>query len=1006
MATYTIGSAVWTSGSHKVTFSALTNRPAVFLGCYDNNGAYLGYNITQSAYSAGFTSTTTLDDPTTTYTTYGTNQRLLTCNTASTANSITYTEQSTGGSFPYGDSTSYYTVTGGATKLSLLLWTVGNTIGNWVAVVTTGTGSFEVAIPTTPNSTWNELFLTLPSSATSHLANIKIKTSTGTYFNVGDQIALSQAYIANTDNKVIQLGDKISPDGGTTQYTVDKISNNANATGSLYVVYVKEASVTGGTFSTSRIEGVVPVARDFTATIAGVNTTQATLLNRIKTFGSTIAGASTVSSTLSGVIYKLFNSTITSLSSLGATQLGKAKLFASTIPAVSKVYPAFTIMPIYNIGNATWTNGSHIVDGTTLGTALNALVWNEPLTQTSASTNGLDYYGVGGLNPGAPTSQAWGTSGTYQNGIASSYYTYQTKNLPPSNNGAGDDVYTPEDGAVFKRHGSWGATATGYDSVLITLKFYNTVGFMSSGYQVSLSQETDTAINTSTNVSALTGFKSNAWSNVSVPLMPSTTLDGLAKVCFFKSGFGSYNNGLLIDSIMMYHSWLYAKTVKPFDYISPDGGSTQYKVLKVLQNSTGKPLFVLETAYIGSTGTQRVTLMTGLPHIERPFVASVDSLSTVSAQKLTRLQLLAASIVGSSVVQASGLFKAKLFTGIVDGASTITSNLGKLRKFGAQVIGQSNGTQRLNILKQMSTAIQGTASFTAVEFIRYRLMSAVSNATSSISSVLGKTMFFNGNLNATSNITSNTTRLQLFASTVTVQGLNIITGTLGYVKQLSTVLLQGSSLIESMFGVNRDLGSTVDGTSAIEASLIKSLSFGSTVEGNGDLNATPSFIIGLNASPIAGQTVFGNVDLNKFSLIQAAINGLGDVVTTGEFTPVSLFSASFSARGDVEVVKLSKDVVLDSQIISMSSINSSLNRLLMNGTSVDGLSTVKGWLDVPEALRQLLITSSGVVITNDEFGNIMFDVKENTTSIAIRSVSIVLLNDVYNNRYQTIVVVS
>lgn len=992
MANYTIGNATWTNGSHKVPFAVLgtsSTRTASFLGTFDSYATSQGLTSHVTVYNAstGWTADNLFDDPTGTYSTTGTSNHKRTCNALNAATYVKYSYSNTANN----DYNNYRGATAGATKLTILLYTVGNNAGDWQLTVNVSSGTDPViALPITPDG-WSELTLDLGLSTTAYLSDISISKVGGAFFLVGDAVCVSTAYIHSASTGVPLLSDKISPDG-TNWYTVDKVvgTTGTSSTGTYYTVFTKEAYTgTTGTYSTQRQEAAVGVSRDMTATVDGTGSTTASS-NVLKRLISGIFGTSAVDSTLSkisapntllgGVIGGISN--VTGILTRGMQQIIGSSTAASTGGIIADVSVTKGISSA-SLGDATWTNGSSWVTFTAPN--YNVFTLNESYPYTYPNLGGgINFNGTWGLNSGAgefisarnttdvtytvPYASADGGLTNNSQACVISRYDY---NDGPTHSTAGMHVLN-----IVPRF--TGNTSAGKFSITAT-DYVPSSPPINNGYTVPL-PATD--------------------NNVYVPLIVTipNSINTLAAVSVFHTVNGQpYVETMAVDSVYLTNNS--AQAIMMTDVITRAGDSTRYRIKRLMQANDGTVTLVLNKAYTGTSGTYDT-----IRNPDYGWTGYVNSSSSVNAGGLTRLQLLMASIASNGAVTNTFTRIRQLGTTIAS-TTAMFGNTTNIKAFVSNIANNSGLTSAVRKTSAFVSSIGGNVTTTASEFTRFKFFDAISNTVANVTGYFGQNRYFNSSVDGVSDITSNRTRLQMYTASVVNAGQSIVAAGLGYAKLLGSVAVDGvSSMVAGASNVLRTMTSSVDGVGDVNANMVLDIKFNGAIDAMSETSAEPRFIIGMMPSAINSSSSMFAGKITKTSFIETIIAAQGDVTVPFEWQPVMLFEASFSASGEITST-LVKELSLGGQLITSSELNSFAIVDRNMGSTVSGDTSVGGWLDVPETLRELIITSDGIIVGSDAEGNVSFNPYTQTNSIMVRGISIVKLNDVVNDQYTTIVIV-
>lgn len=1087
MATYTIGNATWTNGSHKVSFSVLagTTRHAVYLSGYDSLIVAAGSqgHCVVWGQSTGWTNNNALADPTDSYIASGVSHGNYLRTSTGTGTYVYYQE---GGS-DY-DAANSRVVTNGGTKLTVLIYTVGNNVGDWLLQPNGGASAlttYQVALPATPDG-WNEVTLTLPNAFSGvTFQRLRIQRTGLAAFTTGQAFSIAAAYVHDGDNGIVLQSDTISPDAGVTNFTVDKVVNNANASNVVQIVYTKEAFTgTTGVKSTSRTEAITGVSRDLSATVAGVSTTSSPFIGRAKKFLSTVSVSSVVGS-FATVLHPSWISSIIGTSStsgsVGAergmdsytmsagavygvdpdvytavyTEMGGVssvsaegfttsrsmvasihndsimssvlgdqtyKLFNTSIAGKSKLVQAVSILPTYPLGPADWTNGSYIVDGTgASGTVMEMRLFSG--TNALQAGGGFTWYNNSDAT--ININDSWGVGATSVNGITSQV-SYTVKRLPNVRNGVVADTYqgadhwlAPDpahnitgwgmdgsycDAAVFKPTGGTVAPPTGgYTGLSVTFKVSREGFAGDSSQDFCLTMTGSTASNLPEmfdNKKVFPAVPLDTWSRF------DTTFSGGAfgKMSVMRTVTSWHNLGMVIDEVMMYPP-ASKKIIRPLEFISPDGGATKYRVLKVLQDANHRVKYVLDTPYVGASGSYDVTrVYSPLITNERPMIANIDAASTTSSPYLGKIKRFTGNIQSLGDPHAlMGLIQG--FTTTFVNSSVVSGALGRFSRLTGSVSGSGivqAGISKVNSFVSSVTSIGGVS---AIEYIRFKFFDSMITSMGTIGATLGKQRYLAALIEAIGDVPATRTRLQLFTSEAITAAHSVIIGGLGYAKALSAdAIVAVSDLYAGAAEVWRGMSGAIVGTGDVPAHLVLDLQLGGAIAGSSDFSATPAFFIGLNPVDVFAHSGVLSGKLTKESLLNALVAAQGDVVIPFDWQPVNIFSATIDASGNVSAF-LVRDVPYAGQFVGATDLISTVDLVRALNAGISGDVTVKSWLDVPATIRELIVTSSGVVIGSDQDGAVVFDSFTDTQTVTVRGISIVQLNDLRDNTQQTIVVV-
>lgn len=199
------------------------------------------------------------------------------------------------------------------------------------------------------------------------------------------------------------------------------------------------------------------------------------------------------------------------------------------------------------------------------------------------------------------------------------------------------------------------------------------------------------------------------------------------------------------------------------------------------------------------------------------------------------------------------------------------------------------------------------------------------------------------------------------------------------------------------------MNATVDGTLSIRAHMVQSIKYISQIDGVSGVDAVPAFTISFVAEPIVDTSGVLPINLTKHSFLDSVIGGESSTILSGEFRPLKLMTTTIDANGEVSSFFV-RDAVFNGEIISVSDITPDLSLIRSYVAGLTGTSQIKGWISVPDKLRRLIVESSGIVISGDSEGQVVFNTQTQQYEITVRGITIVQLNDLVNATNQTIVV--
>ena len=990
MASYTISDATWSNNTtaglrHRVTFTPITTRPVAFVGCWNSENTN-GRNLIGTGTPGNWTSST-IADPTNAYFTSttgrGNSNVLYTC-TGATTNGVGFT-RNTAGNSPWGDAGVPRVVDGGATKLFLWLYTEGNT-GAWSVRVqkaaAQNTDDQIIALPSTPNG-WNWLELDLPTTRTVVTSHLSITGS----FTTNNRVSMSTAYVANDSTLVIKPGDTISPDGGITNFTVDKIVNNNNNVGAQYVIYVQEPSSFNGVFSTLRTEPSVGQARDFTATVSASASTSSAV-GYLRQFASLVYSYATTFTT-GTIISKAFHSAVSTVASVLPTiNTGPftPKYLNSTVSATSTSGGDTTITPGISeavVGQATWTNGSNTV----VFTSPNLNIYNiEASTPWTLPNEG------GGKRLAANTTN-WGRSSTgsyvYSSTRRATGLTYANPHAVPRT-----DINTPDNGFIIQRRTEdAGPTHSIAGMTRLNLASQHINNTPSNQLSVYVRAVGDNTIATPDKRTVLPTSNDNTWLLASIGIL-SPLGTALSNIIVDRHSGSNYNLSMIIDSVFLTNNDPTA--IQITDGISRSGDPTKYRILKLLQSANGTITLILDKAYTGATGTYDT-----IRYPDYGWRSRMTIQSGVQATALTRLQELIANLYTQSGVQGA-ISRVFDFAAPITSGSAITSTTTYLKALTSAVGASAVVQGTTDLVKAFGSTIQSSSAVSALEYIKFRFMTATSNATAAVQSNVGRIWDLASNIDAAATISSFRTRLQLYTSTVTGPAQSVVVSFLGHAKLMTGAVIDGiSSLTSNKADVARGITTQIDAVSAVDGTLYRSIDYlSATIAGSG-LDATPSFVVGFSAPVDATSSQLpGNITLAQ--ALNAIVAGSGAVNISGEFLPVSLFSAIVDGSGNISAHFI-RTVPIDGSLLATSSVSPTIGVDKGMTANTAGFSSLTSRITVPDHIRKLIVESSGVVIAGDG-SNVVFNEITKSYEVVVKGISIIQFDDLTNPQKQTIVV--
>lgn len=1056
MASYTVGNATWSiTTTHKVVFSYLTSRPAVFL---NTHWFYVSgsYPITKTSAISG-TTQDFIDGPGRSY-----ESKLQYCGnynvTGSTVSELKYV-----GTPSYYDSSYGYGITNGS-QLNILINTTGNT-GGWVAklrkTVGSDTGAISVNLPATTDATWVELALPI-SAYTGLFSELVIHPASG-YFSTGDKCCVGSCYITTSDTKSIELTDTISPDGGTNNYTVIGVYNDANVNGTLYTVYTSEAySGSQGSYSTTRTEQT-NTNKDLTSTTTTTSTCSATI-GFAKPLGTTISVNSTTSlATISWVVP--YDTVVSVNSTSGAGQVDVDRPLTSTLTNtagvdgyVNKDTPlnpstiqttsivdavllrirqmSSTIASSVSISSITTsvTNIATLIFGrSVVDTVLNKVV---SLTSTTTST--------------AEVSSAFtGTTGSYSLGNATwvSGSKFVTFNQPNYNVVTLNDFYPftyPLSGGGLSPAGIWGTTsgAPDYSSARkttdlnytcvraipdVTLKLnqfgmqvrkypitgthFSTVGKTVLNVVLRVNQtNADVKNNISVAVSDIDqnevdptyGVSIGTFANTPTPSFLTCVLDIPNNPTIFKElyVFHTLDNTFFKEEALVDNAYLTNKSSQAIlltDNMSPDGGTTTYRIQKLMQKSTGEVVLILDRAFVGTTGTYDTTRF-----VAQPYQTTINSVSAVGVGFLTKLRQLISTIANQASVLTT-IGKTVAVRSTIQNLSSVGSFITRLQQMAVSIISSSTLSSTASTLTGFISQLVVNSVVSANEYIRYKFNSAVVNAQNTTTGTLGKLRVYIGHISNQSHLSSVFSHLPFYYAQVAIATQSTVNGLIGYTKYFGqTLFVAVSSTVIGYINAVRGINTTIAPTSTVSAFFVRNAVVQTTIPVVSSTTINHKFLLGLFPSTISSTGVVSANQLDRAAGLTSLFNAVSAVIQSGEFRPVKLVSATIDAAGVITCALNNQLATSTATINAVNAINGLLNKDNALTCTLTSDSNGIAWLDVPEPLRHLLITSSGVIITGLE-GVVSFQDVATTHKLTIKGLTVVELNNGGNT--QTIIVV-
>lgn len=1035
MATFTLGNATWTNGSHIVLMDASTGTPfpSLFLSSNDTNVTGITAPYINGGAVTGAT-VSTINDPTAAYSTKGTWAKQTTCTSAGSCTNMLFRGAYSDGY--YGNNL----VSGGATHLTAVIKTTNNT-GNWRLFIrpTAGSdaGASVVDLPATPDGVWTTINLAISHGG--EFTELAVKPKPGqTYFNVGDAVSVAAAHIyGDTLPNVPRMDGAVSPDG-ITNWEFDTIQHIYTSTGPRYMFYLKNAfSGTTGSYSTTFTDITTGQSRDLVGNITGTNTTTGSSSVVRKLIGA-MFGQTAMASTLSktSAPNKLLSSSVDGLSALTSSLTSiPLKLFNGVVGGLNTVTGSMTTTPTANgfaMGNATWTNGSKIV--TFANPNAHVVMLNDfyPYTDTTnqRSLTAAGEWGTGAqdigatspndLNAGivqyrrASTGVANNTSYQLGEGVTDAIAYDNLEVWPDYYSVNGTYSYIPNSQALrIMRSGSSTYLNSTNLNVLTVVTNADTFNSSNPGninwndLKVSIQSTTGSVVTTN----------GVYWSNGTIinktkaPLETQTdywytrefvmpnSIASFKQVSVFYGTDNTYRTpGLLIDSV--YLTDTSDQSIHMSDYFSPDGGTTRYPIAKILQNSSGVVTLILRRPYTGTTGSFATTRYPLAPVGN----VSITGNSTVGAGGLTRLQVMIAQLANASGL-SSALRKIGALTTAINTQTLVTSKASNVKALKTSMQSTSVASSTVKLLKSLKSIVGGSSTVSAIEYIRFKFMTAMAAANGNLYGFVKKKMssFITTPIAATSTVTSTRTRLVMYTSEAISAAHSVVVTLLSYALTIGDATLNSLSGVVGKIVAARPLNATVESTSDAPAFLLKDVALPtSTIDGQFSAQSALGLTVGIAPTMVGASGRIASPMINRSVWYGAVADALSSV-EIGEFFPVNRIEAVINASGSVDA-HVVRSVLVNSVLESVSDFSAVLTNTVGMSTSIDGDGVIKARLSVPDVLRQLLVTSSGVVIAGDDNGNVVFTEVVEEQQITIRGLTVVELDDVVNSNKQTIVV--